>query len=657
MSKSPKAWILIVEDEWLVAESIRNQLEKVDFGVTDIVSTGKAAIKTVNEKQVDLLLMDIMLQGAIDGIETAGRIRATHDIPVVYLTACIDDEIIQRAKITGPFGYILKPFEERELCSVLEIALYKHQLETKVKESEEKYRRLINEVPVMVYDADSQWKLSMASPRIETITGYSEDEFIKGDIEWPAIIHPEDRERIYEEGRQMVDKLPELSQEYRIIRKNGETAWVRDSKSAKFNEQGFEGVHGIVEDISAHKQAEEERLNLEIRLRQVQKMEAVGELAGGVAHDFNNLLQAIMGYTDMAIHSLPKNHDARTKLHEVIHAGERASKLVRRLLTFSRRDTVAVKTLDICQLLKNIHKMLHSVLKENVELDIRYVGTLAAVRCDPGQLEQVIINLCINARDAMPGGGEISITVENIHLSSEYCTANLWASEGDFVKLSIADKGIGIPGAIRERIFEPFFTTKEPERGTGLGLAMVYGIIKRFNGFIHLSSKTVQEAPQDHGTRFDIFLPGHSTNEIYDSTPPPQVNDIPGGRETILLAEDDPELCHIASQVLEKAGYNVLTAMDGTKAVQLFETRGDNIHMAILDVIMPKQSGRFVYDAIKARNAHTPILFTTGHGAGTPDMDALPENCLMLIKPFKSAALLRKVRDILDGKEKEGDRI
>ena len=393
-------------------------------------------------------------------------------------------------------------------------------------------------------------------------------------------------------------------------------------------------------DLTALKHAEKEKQTLEAQLRQSQKMEAVGTLAGGVAHDFNNLLQAILGYTDMAIALLPAEHAARANLEQVNRAGQRAATLTRQLLTFSRREAHEPTVLNLNELIAELNRMMIRIIGEHINLRFDSHSNLRNVQADPGQIEQIILNLCVNAKDAMPDGGTIHISTANAALTADQCAGWPDARPGDFVRLTVRDTGHGMSPEVRERIFEPFFTTKGVGEGTGLGLATVYAIVQRHQGVIRVDSA------EGRGTTFTILLPACA--DATESEKAAELKaDVAGGSETILLAEDDDIVREMASDILKQLGYRLLVARNGEEALRLIQERGGEIQFAVLDVIMPKAGGLQVAQAIRKANLPIPILFCTGYGYEDVTPERLPEGCELIEKPYAPARLLQKIREML----------
>jgi PAS domain S-box-containing protein len=399
----------------------------------------------------------------------------------------------------------------------------------------------------------------------------------------------------------------------------------------------------VARDIAQRVRAEDEREKLEAQLRQAQKMEAVGQLAGGIAHDFNNLLQAILGYGEMAHSDAEPGGHVRDFVEEVLKAGHRAKTLVSQLLAFSRRQVLEMEDLDLNEVIADLMKMIRRVIGEYITLDVLLGHDLGTVRADRGQIAQILTNLCVNARDAMPEGGTITIETENVRIDQEYCESHTWARPGRYVLLSVTDMGCGMDAETMGRVFEPFFTTKVVGKGTGLGLSTVYGLVKQHEGYIQVYSEV------DKGTTFKTYLPvvERSVTAVGDKIEGP----IPGGSETILLAEDDEMVLTLSEAILTQAGYTVLTAADGAEALSLFEENADAIGLAILDVVMPKLGGHAVFERIRPRHPDVRVLFASGYSMNAIHTNfVLDEGLALIQKPYQRANLLRKVREMLDHK-------
>jgi len=386
-----------------------------------------------------------------------------------------------------------------------------------------------------------------------------------------------------------------------------------------------------------------ERRHLEDQLRQAQKMEAVGQLAGGIAHDFNNLLTAILGSTQLLLHATPPGDGRREDIEEIKNAGLRAAELTRQLLAFSRRQVLAPKVLDMNAVVSQMDKMLRRLIGEDVELVTQLARDLGPVSADPGQLEQVLLNLAVNARDAMPRGGRLTIETANVVLTEEYSERHHRLPPGQYVLLAVSDTGVGMDEATQKHLFEPFFTTKEVGKGTGLGLATVYGIVKQSGGYIWVYSEP------GHGTTVKVYLPrvpgAAEPLPVAAATP-----ELRRGSEIVLLVEDAAPVRSLARKSLESYGYTVLEAADGPAALDLAARHPRGIDILVTDVVMPGMSGRELAERLAPARPAMRVLYTSGY---TDDamvrQGVLRAGVAFLQKPFVPETLARKVREVLDG--------
>jgi len=399
-----------------------------------------------------------------------------------------------------------------------------------------------------------------------------------------------------------------------------------------------------VRTIEEKKRAEAALRQSEEQLRMSQKLEAVGQLAGGVAHDFNNLLTVISGYSELVLNRLKENDENRAKVKEIKRAAERASTLTRQLLAFSRKQVLQPKLFDLNHLVSDMSKMLRRLIGENIEMTT-VIGEAAPINADPGQIEQVLMNLVVNARDAMPNGGRLTIETVRVEIDEAYASTHLNVQAGRYVMLAVTDTGCGIDEETSKHIFEPFFTTKEQGKGTGLGLSTVYGIVKQSGGHIWLYSEL------DHGTAFKIYLPAATEMETQPAAAPAQVA-LTHGTETILIVEDEPQIRKLAFDCLAYCGYDVLSCSNGLEALQLIEGLNRPVDLVLTDVVMPKLSGRELSERIAAIQPSTKVLFMSGYtNDSVVNHGILDGGTRFIQKPFTLESLARRVREALDNEE------
>ena len=411
----------------------------------------------------------------------------------------------------------------------------------------------------------------------------------------------------------------------------------------KTRDELFLKHEALLAEVAKREESEAKRAELEQQFRQAQKLEAIGQLTGGIAHDFNNLLQVINGYTEMAMEAPEDELHAREALMAISSAGERATRLVSQLLTFSRRQVMRLEYLDVNDTIANLLKLLGRVIGEDIQLEWRPGVRVGTIHADRGMLEQTLMNLCVNARDAMSRGGNLTIATRDVSYEDELpCPDQPWAKPGRYVLLSVSDTGCGMNAEVLEHVFEPFFTTKEAGSGTGLGLATVYGIVRQHAGMIDVASEP------GRGTTFSLYWP---VSEAETETPEFEgaEDNASRGTETILLVEDDEAVRRLARTLLERAGYTVLTAQNGTEALKLLDARGKDVELAILDVVMPEMGGREVYERMNKLRPGLRVLFASGYSEGGVHTNFVVDTGLNLLqKPFTHATLLHAVRNALD---------
>jgi PAS domain S-box-containing protein len=504
--------------------------------------------------------------------------------------------------------------------------------------AEGKFRTLVEQLPAITYVAEpgpeGAWEY--VSPQIETLLGFSPQEWMALASTWWNRVHPDDRERVAEAERIFEQTGKPLRLEYRMVARDGRVLWFRDE--AVLLRRGNPGpplMQGVLYDIT-------DQRRLEDQLRQAQKMEAVGRLAGGVAHDFNNLLMVIQGHTGLLSERLAEGSAERRSVEQIQKSAERAASLTRQLLAFSRLQVMQPKVLDLNVVVADMGKMLRRLIGEHIELILRSDQNLGRVKADPGQIEQVLLNLVVNARDAMPGGGKLLVETANLTLDAASAHRMPSLRPGSYVVLSVSDTGVGMDAETQSHIFEPFFTTKDQGKGTGLGLATVYGIVQQSGGHVTVYSQPAQ------GSTFRVYLPCVEEPPDRGSGIRPRPA-MPKGSETILLAEDETEVRELVREALRRGGYAVLEARDGAEALRLAENYGGAIHLLITDVVMPNLGGHELATRLASSRPGLKVIYMSGysefiaagHGGVSPF-------AYFLQKPFALELLGRKVREVLD---------
>jgi two-component system cell cycle sensor histidine kinase/response regulator CckA len=515
--------------------------------------------------------------------------------------------------------------------SILDITERK-QTERALRHSEARFRSLVDNATYGFYWVTTTGRLLYANPALVRILGYdSAEELLALQTTEDLFCDPAARKKVYEDyfesGR--------ASATVQWKRKDSKIITVRISgRQAHDPDRGRECIEVIVEDIT-------ERIILEKQLSQAQKFEAFGQLAGGIAHDFNNMIGAIIGWADLGCDETEKGTRIRRHFEKVRQQADRAASLTRQLLAFARRQILEPRNIDLNQAVIETVSLLENVIGSNIEIRVNLDRDLAVVRADPTQIEQVLMNLCINARDAMSNGGSIEIESVNVVLDEAFCGRQPLARPGEYVCLSVSDTGSGMDQATLDRIFEPFFTTKEMGKGTGLGLATVYGILSQHGGFIHVQSEL------GRGTTFRVYLPVSTVTQ----TPAAINHDLPvrGGSEVVLVAEDHEGLRHLADETLTNLGYEVVLAADGEDAVRKFQNNLERIQLALLDVVLPKMNGPDVYAKISALKADVAVIFATGYSPDIAQLQkVMAQGLPILQKPYSPRDLARKVRETLD---------
>ena len=504
--------------------------------------------------------------------------------------------------------------------------------ERALRRSEERYRSLIQNAVYGIYRSTIGGRFAEVNPALVAMLGYSsEAELVEVGVE-NVYVDPAERRRLIDQLQS--NRIEGTETQWK--RKDGSRITVRLSgRVLRSGEGGIGGFEMIVEDVT-------ERRLLESQFRQAQKMEAVGRLAGGVAHDFNNLLTAMLGYSDLLLDQFAEGDPNRYDVLEIKKAAERASSLTRQLLAFSRKQVLQPKPLDLNSIVSGFDKMLRRLIGEDVELITALGENLGHVKADPGQIEQIIMNLAVNARDAMPNGGKLIIETDTVELDAAYARRHEPVIPGRYVMIAVSDTGCGMDDEVKSHLFEPFFSTKEHGKGTGLGLATVYGIVKQSGGYIWVYSEP------GRGASFKVYLPQIDGTPA-DAAASPRTSGATTGSETVLVVEDEPAVLRLAVEALKRHGYHVLEAADGNEAMMVAEQHTGTIHVLVTDLVMPEMSGADLAGRLVTRRPATRVLYISGYtDEAVARGGVLEPGTEFLQKPFNSERLVSTVRRVLD---------
>lgn len=639
----------------------------------EVARSSRRALSVLSESKFDLVLADMRMPD-MSGLDLLREAKCGRPlVPFIIITGKGDEAAAVAALKLGAYDYIVKRHDYlTQLPYVIENAIARSELAEsnqrmraelaqreraeaenarlldEVRTQRQRMAEIIASVKGVVWesrgcpDASGQ-RMVFVSSHIERMLGYSVERWLSTPGFWLSIVHPEDRDDAVREACEFFNSGKGGMSRFRAMAADGRAVWLEVRSTVIFDEKGKpRGMRGVTVDITAAKEAEWARAQLEDQLRQAHKMESIGRLAGGVAHDFNNLLTTINGYAELALGKLEPEDPLRGYLNEIRKAGDRAAELTHQLLAFSRRQTLQMRDLSLNSLIQEDMNMLKRLLGEDVELVTGLDPELGYMKGDAGQIHQVILNIAVNARDAMPQGGKLTLETRNVTVDEENSETHSSVQPGPYVMLSISDTGIGMDAATKNRIFEPFFTTKEQGKGTGLGLSMVYGIVRQSGGTIWVYSEP------DHGTVFKIYLPRteEPASEAEKERAEPESL---RGSETVLVVEDEDMLRHLACQVLSSYGYRVIEAANGREALLASERHQGPIHLMITDVVMPQMSGWELAGKLQQLRPAMRSLYMSGYTEDSIVRRGSPEpGPFFLQKPFTPKELAQKVRIALN---------
>lgn len=633
---SGKESLLVVEDDQVLADLLWRNLRKLQYTVIDIVLSGEEALKKARETRPDLVLMDIRLGGKMTGIETADFMRLKFDIPVVYVTAYSDKETLDKVKRTEPYGYILKPFETKELQIAIEMALYKYKMEKKLRDREAWFSTTLKSIGDAVISTNKAGHITFLNPVAESLTGWSLDELRDKHIDDViTIICGVTRKRLTSPINSVISRNAVINYNNPkiLISRFGNEIHIDDTWSPIHNNSKGD-VNGIVlvfRDITQRKQMEED-------VQKNQKIESIGLLAGGIAHDFNNRLSVILGNAQLAKLNYNKGKDITKYLENIEKSTDLAATLTQQLLTFSKGGEPVKRVCDIKDLIRETANLSLSGANERCLFNIAF--NLHPVNVDKGQISQVINNIVLNADQAMPDGGDIFITAENVFIDSDSVLRSL--TPGNYIKIEINDQGIGIPSDKLNKIFDPYFTTKQ--KGSGLGLSVAYSIVRKHGGIITVESE------QGIGSTFSIYLP--AVEEKVKEAEKEKEKAFRGAGK-ILVMDDEELVLQMVGDILKGVGYEIELATDGSVVLEQYKgakQAGSPFDVVLLDLTVPGgMGGKETVQRLKEYDPHVKAIVSSGY-SNDPIMANYKEYGIsgVIAKPYRIVDLCKALKDVVE---------
>ena len=665
----------LVVDDSADARALLKAILTGNGHTVELAENGAQALEKAAASLPGMIISDILMP-VMDGFQLCEKIRGDakfKQIPFVFYTATYTDAKDEEFALKiGADRFIVKPAEPDEFMKIIHdvvrnvletsinngrpdlkgekefFKLYNQRLVNKLekkmldlekeigerKKTEEKYRTLVDHAGDAIFIVQNG-RMKFCNPATVRLTGYLEEEL--SDMQFADLIHPEDRKNIQDNYNKSLkgETVPPQSG-FRMIAKSEKVLWAQ-MNTTRIVWEDQPATLNFVRDVTDLRNAEEQ-------LRQVQKVESIGRLAGGVAHDFNNMLNVITGYSEMALEQLKSTDPLYNEILEILNAANRSAHLTRQLLTFARKQVVTPKVLNVNVIVSGTLKMLQRMTGEDIAIEFKREDSLWNIHMDPSQVDQIMTNLMVNARDAIAGVGSVIIETKNEVLDDEYCAMHVGVAPGEYAMVSVSDTGSGMDKETIENVFEPFFTTKAVGEGTGLGLSTIYGIVKQNNGHITVYSELKM------GAVFRIYIPRYTGGRM-KTTGVAGIN-VVAGTETVLLVEDDPQVLKLVNQVLEKYGYTILSAGLPEEALQIAEQYRKEIHLLVTDVIMPGLNGKDLAKKINAMKPGIKILFMSGYTENIiAHRGVLTEGVNFIQKPFFVKSFAQKIREVLDGNE------